>query len=225
MGELKNIFPPFEVLGNEAEEKLELQVKCFSYKKKQIIYRDGFSPTGLFIIKKGKIKIYKINDSAKEIIIQILGAKEMIGFSALVRNSEYHYWAETIADCELIFVPKRIFNELTESYPKLFVSLMLSFFKEFDDVIDKMVDIVSDQVRKRTAKALLWLAETNGFEEDKKTIGLSLSREDLAHLVASNMETIVRTLSDFKKEKIISMQGKKITINNLEKLHKIVSLA
>src|SRR5258708_17711512 len=171
IGELKIIFPPFEVLNNEARKKIETHAKTFSYKKKQIIYRAGFPPGGLFIIKKGKVKIYRITDSSKEVIIHIAGEKEMLGFSALIRNSEHYSWAEAIENCELLFIPKKIFYELNESNHEFVVKLMLSFFNEFDNVIDQMINIVSDQVRKRTAKTLVWLAETHGFEEDNKTLG------------------------------------------------------
>ena len=222
--ELRSVFPPFEALTEEARQKLTGQIRLFPFKGKQIICRAGFTPPGLFIVKKGKIKIYKINDSAKEIIIHIAAEKEMVGYSALVRHSDYHFWAEAIENSELIFIPKKIFYELHEGNPRFSNQLMLSFFTEFDNVIDKLVDILSDQVRKRTAKTLLWLVQTHGLEKDNKTISISLSRNDLAHLVATNTETLVRTLSEFKKEKIISLKGKKILIGDFDLLNRIVHL-
>jgi len=220
----KKLSPPFNILNNDGKKKVVTHLKVFNYKKKQIIHRAGFAPLGLFIIRKGKVKIYKIADSAKEIIIHIAGAGEMVGYSALMRDSEYHFWAEAIDNCELNFLPKEIFNELIGDYPEFSVKLMQSFFIQYDSVIDKMVDILTDQVRKRTAKTLLWLMQTHGLDEDRKTISIVLSRNDLAHLVATNTETLVRTLTDFKNEKIIAVKGKKISITNHEKLSRIVHL-
>ncbi|MBK5284602.1 MAG: Crp/Fnr family transcriptional regulator [Bacteroidia bacterium] len=222
--ETKKLSPPFTILNTEEKRIIATQLKVFNYKKKQIIHRAGLTPQGLFIVRKGKVKIYKIADSAKEIIIHIAGAGEMVGYSALMRDSEYHFWAEAIDNCELDFIPKKLFYELIEEYPKLSIKLMHTFFTQYDRVIDKMVDILSDQVRKRTAKTLLWLMQTHGLEEDRKTISIVLSRNDLAHLVATNTETLVRTLSDFKSENIISVKGKKISITNHEKLSRIVHL-
>lgn len=199
-------------------------MKIFSFKKKQIIHREGFSPAGLFIIRRGKVKIYKISDSSKEIIIDIVHEGETVGFSALMRDSEYHFWSEAIDNCELAFIPKKLFFELLDRYPKLTLEIMRAFFRQYDSAINKMADILSDHVRKRTAKTLLWLMQTHGLEPDRKTIGIVLSRNDLARIVATNIETLVRTLSDFKSEKIIAVKGKKISVINHEKLNRIVHL-
>ncbi len=221
---LRESFSPFSKLDKKGLEKTERSLKIFSFKKKQIIHREGFSPSGLFIIKIGKVKIYKTTDTGKQVIIHIAGEKEMVGFSAILRKSEYHFWAEAIENSELIFIPKKVIYELIEDYPPFSVSLMVLFFKEFDNVIEKLVDLLSDQVRKRTAKVLLWLIETYGMESDRKTIAITLSRKDLANLAATNTETLVRNLSDFKKEKLVALRGKKISIINFEKLNQIVFL-
>jgi CRP-like cAMP-binding protein len=124
----------------------------------------------------------------------------------------------------MIFVPKDIFYELQETQEEFSVRMMVSFLDEFDNIVDKLVDILSERVRRRTGKVLLDLVKNHGFEEDKKTIAITLSRQDLAHLIATNVETLVRTLSDFKEEKIISITGKKISVINLKKLNEVVSL-
>src|SRR5690242_19514850 len=218
------LLPPFDILDSDTKRKITSQVKVFVFKKKQIIHREGFAPSGLFIIRKGKVKIYKIADSSKEVIIHIAHEGEMVGYSALMRDSEYHFWAEAIDHCELAFIPKKLFHELIERYPQLSVKIMQAFFHQFDSVINKMADILSDHVRKRTAKTLLWLIQTHGLESDHKTINIELSRNDLARLVATNIETLVRTLSDFKSEKIIAVKGKKISIISREKLDRVVDL-
>lgn len=220
----KKSFAPFEVLDADERKKLDSQFKIFVFKKKEIIHRAGFTPTGLFIINKGMVKIYKISDSSKEIIIHIASEGEMLGYSALMRNSEYHYWAETIEKTELSFLPKKYFLELIETHPVFSASLMRIFARQFDAVMDKMVDILSDQVRKRTAKILLWLIDKYGLEEDHQTIKIILSRNDLAHLVATNTETLVRALTELRKEKIIELKRKKIVVENFEKLNDIAHI-
>ena len=217
-------FSIFDTLPIEIVKKLKSQIKTFVFLKKQIIHREGFLPSGLFIIRKGKVKIYRISDTAREIIIHIAGEGEMVGYSALMRKSEYHFWAEAIERSELCFLPQKYFYELIENHPAFSVRLMQEFARQFDAVMDKMVDILSDQVRKHTAKTLLWLMQTHGLEADDKTIKIILSRQDLAHLVATNTETLVRTLTEFRKEKILELKRKKIAIADLEKLNRIAHL-
>lgn len=221
----KKSFALFEVLDAIEQKKLDSQFRTFMFKKKEIIHRAGFTPTGLFIIQKGKVKIYRISDSSKEIIIHIAGEGEMLGYSALMRNSEYHFWAETIERSELNFLPKKYFFELIEKHPLFSANLMRIFAQQFDAVMDKMVDILSDQVRKRTVKTLIWLKDKHGFDEDNKTIKITLSRNDLAHLVATNTETLVRTLTELRREKAIDFKRKKIVILDLNKLNEIVRIS
>jgi CRP-like cAMP-binding protein len=211
----------FDTLPPDILIKLESQLKEFVFKKKQIIHRAGLLPTGLFIIRKGKVKIYHISDSAREIIIHIAGPGEMVGYNALMRKSEYHFWAEAIEPAELSFLPQNYFYDFIENYPVFSVHMMQEFARQFDAVMDKMVDMLSDHVRKRTAKTLLWLKDTHGFDDDGRTIAISLSRQDLAHLVATNTETLVRTLTEFRKENVIELKRKKITITDLEQLNRI----
>jgi len=104
------------------------------------------------------------------------------------------------------------------------VKLMQEFARQFDTVMDKMVDILSDHVRKRTAKTLLWLMQTHGLDEDNKTIKITLSRQDLAHLVATNTETLVRTLTELRKDKTIELKRKKISVIDMDKLNRIAHL-
>ncbi len=215
----------FDSLPKEVQQDLASQLKTFIFQKKQIIHREGFIPTGLFIIRKGKVKIYRISDNLREIIIHIAGEGEMVGYSALMRKSEYHFWAEAIEKTELSFLPQKYFYEFIENYPAFSVHLMQEFARQFDAVMDKMVDILSDQVRKRTAKTLLWLMQTHGLDDDNKTIKITLTRKDLAHLVATNTETLVRTLTELSREKTIELKRKKISVLDLEKLNKIARLS
>lgn len=222
--EEKGVLLLINSLQGEIRNRLESQMKDFVFLKKQIIHREGFMPTGLFIIRKGKVKIYKMSDTAREIIIHIAGEGEMVGYSALMRKSEYHFWAEAIEKTLVSFIPQKYFYDFIESNAAFSVSLMQAFARQFDEVMDKMVDILSDQVRKRTAKTLLWLMQTHGMDIEDSTIKITLSRQDLAHLVATNTETLVRTLTDFRKEKIIELKRKKIAVTDIEKLNRIAYL-
>ena len=219
--EEKRAMAIFDSLPDEILGKLESQLKEFVFQKKQIIHRAGLMPTGLFVIRKGKVKIYHISDAAREIIIHISGPGEMIGYNALMRKSEYHFWAEAIEPVEMSFLPQKYFYEFIENYPSFSVSMMQEFARQFDAVMDKLVGMLSDHVIKRTAKTLLWLKDAHGFDEDEHTINITLSRQDLAHLVATNTETLVRTLAQLRRENVIQLNRKKIAITNLEQLNRI----
>lgn len=216
-----NGFSPFEELDAATRLALNEHIREFTFLKKQVIHREGFPPPGLFIVRSGKVKIYRVSDSSREIIVHIAGEGEMVGYNALMRHSEYHFWAEAIEETEVILIPRQIFYNLIETHPAFSVKLMQQFALQFDKVMDKMVSILSDHVRKRTAKTLLWLMEHYGVDPETKTIRISLSRHDLAHLVATNTETLVRALAELKKEQAIELKRRKISVVDEEKLNRI----
>lgn len=188
--------------------------RSFFFKKKQIIFQEGFKVVGLFCIRKGKVKLYKAVSSGKEVIIYIANEGDMLDYSALIGKSEHTCWGCATEDTEICFFSKKMFFQLIESNPLLSLRLMQLFVMKYNMVIDKLADVASNNVRKRTAETLLSLMQTYGLESDKKTINLVLSRDDLAHLVVTNTETLVRTLSEFKKQKAIEVKGKRISILN-----------
>ncbi len=217
----KQKFNLLESLPAGAQKELNIQMKQFVFERKQIIHREGFLPMGLFIIKKGKVKIFRVSDASREIIINIASEGDMVGYSALMRQSEYHFWAEAIEKTEMNFIPRKIFYDLIERYPTFSVRLMQAFAIQFDSIMDKMADMLSDQVRKRVAKTLLWLVQTHGVTDDDNTIKINLSRKDLSHLVATNVETLVRTLAELRKEQIIEFKRKKIQLIDFDRLNKV----
>jgi CRP-like cAMP-binding protein len=107
----------------------------------------------------------------------------------------------------------------------LLIKFTQGFMKEFESTVNKLVDISTKQVRRRVAETLMQLMQAHGLEEDNLTLMITLSRDDLAHLIATNTETLVRVLSEFKKEKIIALKGKRIQILNPALLARVISIS
>ncbi len=215
---------PFHIFSDEVMKTIEPELKTFHFKKKQLIFREGFTPTGMFIMVSGKAKIYRISENGKEVILSIAEKNDLLGYHHLISNIEYSSSATVIEDSELRFIPKELFFRLVHDYPDFSLALMQSFTREFDKLLDKLVDVTSKHVRKRVAELLLRLLKRFGTESDNKTINITLLREDLAHLVVTNTETLVRILSEFRSEKLIDLQGKKISILNPKQLTKVSAM-
>src|ERR1041385_2588832 len=168
---------PFHVLNDKVRKEIESDIKLFPFKKREIIYREGFQPHGLFLIKSGKAKVYKTGANGRAVIIKIAAPHDILGYDALLKNVNYFMSAETIEDSELYLIPKQIFYELIKNHADLSLALMQNFLKEYDIVLQKLADLVSNQTRKRVAEALAHLVKVFGFEPDNKTINISLQRE------------------------------------------------
>jgi CRP/FNR family transcriptional regulator len=202
---------------------LESRTKSFHFGKKQFVYREGFAPSGLFIVVKGKVKILKTAYNGKEIIINIARENDFLGYPNLISRTDFRSSAFTLEETTLYFIPKALFYKLAEEYPAFTLRLSKTLALDYDEALEKLTDLTNKQVRRRVAEMLLTLLENFGTDREKQAIQITLSREDLARLVATNTETLVRTLSEFKDEKLISFNGKRISVVNPKKLSRLAS--
>jgi len=191
-----------------------------AYKKKQLIYSEGSYPNGLFFIIKGKIKTYKANEDGKEFITGLYKEGDFIGYNALLEEAQYSESAAAIEDAEVCLVAKEDFFDLiykNSEVSKKFIK-MLS-----DNVVEKekaLLDLAYNSVRKRIAQALTEIKKRYQKDADDK-FSMSILREDLANLAGTSQETTIRTLGDFKDEKLIEINGGTITIINSDKLERM----
>ena len=191
-----------------------------SYKKKQVIYSDGSYPNGLFFIIKGKVKTYNANPDGKEFITGLYKEGDFFGYNALLEEGKYEESAATLEDADVCLLSKDDFFSLiykNKEVSKKFIK-MLS-----DNVVEKekaLLNLAYNSVRKRIAQALIELKKRYQKDANEK-FSMPILREDLANLAGTSQETTIRTLSDFKEEKLIEINGGTITIANSEKLEKM----
>ena len=198
-----------EDLSNERKKRV--------YQKKTEVFRKGDLPNYLYFVLEGKIKEFKTNEDGKELIIGIYSKGEFFGFEALLENSEYKESATAIENTELALIPKKDFFSLLYSNRDVankFIELLSNKITEKED---RLLNLAYNSVRQRTAEALVTLWEKYGKEPE-----ITISRDDLAHMVGTATESVIRVLSDFKEENVIEIQSGKIRITHPEKLKQIV---
>lgn len=201
-------------------KKLSTDRRIKLYKKKENIYNEGNNPIYLYFLAKGKIKTFKSHEYGKELITTLYKEGEFFGYTALLEEKAYSETAEALEDSEVCLIPKEDFYSLmynNAGVMKIFVK-MLS-----DNIIEKenqLVNLAYSSVRKRVAEALLLLQSRYNNPNDKN-FSISISREDLANIVGTATESLIRTLSDFKEEKLLEIKGSNITIVNADKLKKL----
>jgi CheY-like chemotaxis protein len=189
-----------------------------NYKKRQRIFSEGNHPVRLFYVQKGRVKVFKRNNEGKELIVKIATEGEFFGYTELLQNSLYHENAEALEECEIATIPKTEFEELMNfnaEVTRKFISLLAN------DVLEKeeqLLHIAYNSLRRKVADALLSVHKGN-----KEESFICISRENLAAVAGTATESLIRTLTDFKSEKIIEIADGKITIMNFEKLEKMVN--
>ena len=197
---------------------------CFAYKKGQLIFHEGGKPTGLYCINSGKIKIAKLGSDGKEQIVRLAKPGDVIGYRALMADSNYSASAVALEDAVICFIPRSQFLELISQNVDFASGLMKLISNALGEAEERMVQMAYKPVRERLAEALLLLQKTYKQTEEEDHFTISISREDLASIVGTAKETTIRLLSEFKEEGLISTKGSSITILDQEKLYKISHL-
>lgn len=192
------------------------------YKKGQVIFHEGRVPTGIYCLKSGKIKISKIGIDGKEQIVRFVLPGNLLGIRALISGREYRASASTLEDSVVCFITKNAFFGIITRYPEISQCILLSLSSLLEEAEKRMTSLAQKPVRERVAESLLVLDsiyKSGKCPVEKATI--SLSREDLANIVGTATETVIRILSDFKEENLITIAGRKIVLINHNGLRQI----
>jgi len=204
------------LLDNANEKK-----KCNTYKKGDTIFYEENHPMGLFCVFNGKAKVFKTNDQGKEQIVRLAKEGDVLGYRALISGEPYNASAVALEDCRICFIPQNAFLGFLKESKNLFVQITSLLSNDLKSAENQMASLSQKSVRERVADTLLMLRTFYGVENDGKTLKSNLSREDLANIVGTATESLIRMLSEFKNEGLIDLNNKKITIVNLEKLKKV----
>lgn len=198
-------------------ENLNLQ----QFRKGQIIYTEGEDPENLWILLQGKVKKYKSGIGERVQILRLYRPVQYFGHRAYFANEQYVSSAAAFEASTLGSLNMKIVESLIRQNNELAMFIIHNLSKTLGGSDTKIVNLTQKHIRGRLAEALLLLVDNYGLEDDKATIKIYMSREDLANL--SNMTTAnaIRTLSTFVNEKLVIVDGRRIKIINEPQLRKI----
>jgi len=216
----KSLLIPAERNNNEVPTDAEKDViklltdnrTANKYRKRQIIYYEGNRPSKLFYIKKGEVKTYKMNEEGKKLIVDVYNEGDFFGYVALLDATSYKETAEAMENAELITVPKEEFDTLINVNKEVamkFVGLMAHDITKRES---HLLGLAYYSLRQKAAEALITL------NKKYKTNIISISRGNLANIAGTATESLIRTLAEFKSEKLIDIKNGAIIILNEKKL-------
>lgn len=186
-----------------------------TYKKGQTLFMEGNPTYGIFCISKGNIKISKTGENGQEAIVRIATSGEVVGHRSLFTEEYYSATATVLEDSEICFIDKKYILELIQNNPSIALNLIQKLSKDLGQSENKIASFSSKNVREKFAEFLTIMGKTHGLVENgKKKISLKLTREEMASIVGTATETLIRILSDFKKEGLVELDGKYIVLEN-----------
>ena len=188
------------------------------YKKKQIIYSEGNHPNRLYYVLKGKVKTYKSNDNGKELVTEIFSTGDFLGYVAMLEGTVYKDSAAALEETELAIIPREDFDKLINNNKEVAQKFIRLLAKNISERENQLVNIAYNSLRRKVADALLMLYKKY-HQTTEDSDALVISRGSLATIAGTAKESLIRTLSDFRNEKLIDIkQDGSILILNLKKL-------
>ena len=194
------------------------------YKKKQVIYSEGNHPNRLYYILKGKVKAYKINDDGKELVTDLFDAGDFLGYVALMEESPYKDTAKAIEETEVAVIPKEDFDDLVNKNPQVMKKFVKLLAKNISEKEEHLVGLAYNSLRKKVAEALILLQKKYQLQQQESKFVIDMNRESLASIAGTAKESLIRTLSDFRNEKLIEIKNDgSIAILNQKKLEQLLN--
>jgi CRP-like cAMP-binding protein len=205
--------------GLNALKELANDRKIKSFRKKEEIYRQNDYANYLYFVIKGKVKSIKTDSYGKTFVNDIYGANSFIGYATLMEDGEYHETTVAMTDTEVAVIPKIEFVELVMKNRDVAVDFINRLSGNLQERDKRLLQLAYAPVRERVAHALLMIKEKMMLQENSEEI--KISRDDLASIVGTAKESLIRMLSEIRKEGLIEIDGLGIKILDEKGLRRI----
>jgi CRP-like cAMP-binding protein len=202
--------------------ELESQARQISVARKTVLYNEGESPKGIYVLLSGKVKVSQLNVDGSVQIFFIYSSGDLFGHRPILCNGKHPVTAVALEDCEILFIDKEHFSSVLESSRRLSDTFLQSVSHEFTVLVNRINIFAQKSIKERLAYFLLILNDKYkkpGQLADEAEI--KVNRSDLASYTGTSLENLVRTLKEFKNKNFIRTDGKSIYINDFESLYSL----
>lgn len=201
----------FSALGSEELAALNEAKGCYYYRRGEVVFREGSYPAGIYCVHQGTIKLYRSDSMGNVVIVRLAKQGDLLGYRALLSNERYTATAEALEDAVLCFIPRATFFELLRRNTDLMAAITELLARDLRTAETRLASLAQKTVPQRLAEVLLYLRELFG-EDEMGALKTSMTRRELAELVATAPETVIRLLSEFQRKKLVSVDHRAIRI-------------
>ncbi|SNZ03874.1 cAMP-binding domain of CRP or a regulatory subunit of cAMP-dependent protein kinases [Persephonella hydrogeniphila] len=226
--EKENFLKEIPLLEGIPEEELKKISKYFhlkEYKKNEYIFFEGDEEPGIYIVIDGIVKLIKETTDGKTVILRLVTPKEVFGWLVMGDSKPSStYTAQALVDTKVLYISNQDFLKLLNLYPALAVKITCDASKMLLEAYDRLKSLAAEKVEGRIANLLLELSRKIGREEDDKiVIKAPITRQDLAEMTGTTVETAIRIMSKWKKEGIVNTERGKIEILDPDYLEDLIA--
>jgi CRP/FNR family transcriptional regulator, polysaccharide utilization system transcription regulator len=218
----KTHFCLFSELSREQIASLRLQEIERVYKKGDLLFNEGSYPKALYVVFKGIVKIHKYGVNGKEQITRLASAGDIIGYRSILNDEQYSASASAVEETRLFQIPSDAFLGLLKDNPDFSMKVLKMLAGDLKNAEKQVIDMAQKSVREKVAEALILLSDKFGVNEHTAALNSRLTRKEIGDIAGVTTESAIRTISDFNKEHIIEIEGKKILIKDVTRLQREV---
>ncbi len=211
----------FNALKKEELKRMSDSKQTRTIKKGDVIFKEGERLNGVFCVRNGISKLSKMSDNGRDQIVKLAKRGEVLGQRSVIASESTHLSATALEDMEVCFIPKTHIEESLLNNPRFTNAVLKHMAQDLKFADDVIVNMAQKTVRQRLAEVLLYL-DTNFGQDADGYLKLQLSRADIADVVGTATELLIRTLTKFKKEGLVSTDGKRIKLEDNKRLYNIV---
>jgi CRP-like cAMP-binding protein len=203
--------------GIEGLKDIARDRKARSFGKKEVLFYEGDDMRNIFFVHSGKVRTYKMNSDGKELVTGLYGPGDYLGYMAVLEGGRSAESAEALEPTEVAVIPREDLLALLYRDRDVSIRFIKMLTREVKEKEDQLLDLAYASVRQRVAQALIRLRDRYG-PAGTNELGLRISREDLATIVGTATESLIRTLSDLRDDRLIELQGRDIHIRDAKRL-------
>jgi len=205
-----------EVFSELSEAEIKEVSRLFEergFKKDEYIFMEEDPSDWLYIVAKGRVKIVKHSLAGKDVILEIIQPGGIFGGVAVLDRRPFPASAQAMEQTEVLRISRKRLFDIMEEYPVLKLAMVRTFSDRLRNAHETLKNIATERVEKRIASLLLKLSEKVGAKEGEYTrIEFPLTRQEIADMVGTTVETCIRTMSKFQKEGMVKSSGGRILI-------------
>ncbi len=211
--EKETIVPYGNLLTEEEIETFQKNSNIVVYNKREIIFRQNTRTSHIMFIKSGFVKIYKEGRNNKFIILKIATPGEYLGLMSIFGSDMHQYSAAAVETIEISFIDLGIFTKIIKENGEFALKIINNLSTYGIYIFDRLMSQSHKQLPGRIADVILYFSETIF---NNHTFEFPFTRRELAELAGTTKESFIRTLAEFKNDKIIQLEGSKVTINSMK---------
>jgi CRP/FNR family transcriptional regulator, nitrogen oxide reductase regulator len=226
--ERRDILQAMPFFAGLSERDWEKVIDLFSerqYQKDDYIFLEGEAPEALYIIRSGKVKVLRHSTDGKDVVLRVGGPGHLLGTVAVFDGGGYPGTAQVIEECTALVIARNDCLTLVNRYPVFALAVISDLGSRLRSSAEQIRSLAVERVEQRIARVLLKLAETAGTDSPEgRVIEMPLTRQDVADMTGTTVETAIRVMSKFRRQELIKTRRGKVVLVETAALQEIAEV-